>query len=77
MDNLIAQLTKRLSDRSHASLFMLLPSVMFSHNDEIFEKKVKETGKNFLGSDINYAARKNFLQEIEKLRKRVPVQRQQ
>ena len=56
---------------------MLLPSAMFSHNDEIFEKKVQETGKNFLGSDINYAARKNFLQEIEKLRKRVPVQRQQ
>ena len=47
MDNLIAQLIERLSDRLQTSLFMLLPSLMFSHDDEIFEKILQEIGKNF------------------------------
>ena len=73
----MAQLTERLSDCSHASIFMPLPSVMFSHNDEIFEKKLRQIGKNILGVEINYATRKDFLQEMEKPRKHLPVQRQQ
>ena len=77
MDNVIAQLTERLSDRSHTSLSMLLPSVMFSHNNEIVEKKLPKIGKNFLGLEINYATRKDFLYEIEKSRKHLPVQREQ
>ena len=76
MDNLIAQLTERLSDRSHASLFMLLPAVMFSHNDEIIKKKLQEIA-NILGLETNYATRKDFLQEMEKPRKHLPVLRQQ
>ena len=77
MDNLIAQLAERLSDRSHASLFMLLPAVMFSHNDEIIKKKLQETANNILGLETNYATRKDFLQEMEKPRKHLPVLRQQ
>ena len=77
MDNLIAQLIARVSDRLQTSLFMLLPSLMFSHDDEIFEKILREIGKNFWGFEINYAIRKEFLQEIEKPRKHLPVQRQQ
>ena len=66
MDNLIAQVTERLSDCS-------LPSVMFSHNNETFEEKFD----NFMGLAINYVTRKDFLQELEKPRKHLPVQRQQ
>ena len=77
MDNLIAQLAERLSDRSHASLFMLLPAVMFSHNDEIIKKKLQETANNILGLETNYATRKDFLQKMEKPRKHLPVLRQQ
>ena len=32
---------------------MLLPSVMFSYNNEIFEKKLREIGKSFLGLELN------------------------
>ena len=75
MDNLIAQPTERLSDHSHTSLFMLIPSVVFSHNGEIIEKKLQKICRNVPGLEINYAARKDFLQEIEKPRKHLPVQR--
>ena len=70
MDNLIPKLTERMSDCSHASLFMLLPFVMFSHNDETYGKKLQEI---FLGLEINYATRKDFLQEVQKPRKHLSV----
>ena len=62
MDYLIAQLIEVLSDRFHTTIFMLLPSIMFSHDDEIFQKKLQEIGKYFGGFEINYAISKEFLQ---------------
>ena len=53
---------------------MLLPSTIFIHNDEIFEKKLQEIGKDALVLEILYATRTDVLQAE---RKHLPVQRQQ
>ena len=58
----------------HIPVFMLLPSTIFIHNDEIFENKLQETGKDALVLEILYATRTDVLPAE---RKHLPVQRQQ
>ena len=53
MDNLKKQRSKNLSNCSHINVFVLLPSVIQSYNKEIFTRKLREIGKNYLLVNVN------------------------